>query len=149
MISNKFQNRHPPARDECDAGQKGSAVKVSLDNNDARHVIRAYDKGIIRINDTEYQSSLVVSNETLIPDWPPATLAALTAEHIDTLLQLKPEIIILGTGDVHQFPAAALFAEVYRQRIGVEIMSTEAACRTYNILTAEERNVVAGLIIEP
>jgi uncharacterized protein len=123
-------------------------VKFSLDDNSAVYVIRAYDKGIIKINDTEYRRSLVVSNETIVPDWEPGRIDDLVASHMQTLLELDPEVIVLGTGDVHRFPPQSVFAEIYQQRIGLEIMTTEAACRTYNILTSENRKVVAGLILD-
>ncbi len=74
------------------------------------------------------------------------TIEALLSEHLETLIELQPEIVLLGTGQKLQFPESKILAKLHNQQLGVEIMDTAAACRTYNILMMEGRFVVAGMI---
>ncbi|NOX77104.1 MAG: Xcc1710-like domain-containing protein [Gammaproteobacteria bacterium] len=95
--------------------------------------------------------SLIISAKQLIDDWPPETIEELRVEHIAAIVALEPELILLGTGATLQFPEREMLMQLRSQRVsgrqvGVEIMDTAAACRTYNILMAEGRHVVAGLI---
>jgi uncharacterized protein len=62
------------------------------------------------------------------------------------VLALEPEVVLLGTGARQQFLHPSRLAPIYRAGVGVEIMTTAAACRTFNILVAEERRVVAALL---
>ena len=77
------------------------------------------------------------------------TLESLTHDNIAALALLKPELVLFGTGDLLRFPDSRLLASLAAARIGAEIMDTRAACRTYNILAEEGRNVAAALIIPP
>jgi uncharacterized protein len=67
--------------------------------------------------------------------------------HVEQILALKPELIIIGTGNKLVFPAVELYSSIIQHGIGVDFMDTGAACRTYNILMSEDRDVVAGLIL--
>jgi uncharacterized protein len=80
-------------------------------------------------------------------DWPPASFEALTAAHLQSLLALKPEIVLLGTGELQRFPRPDIIRPLVEAGIGVEVMTVPAACRTYNILVAEERRVAAALLL--
>lgn len=64
------------------------------------------------------------------------------------ILEMQPEVVLIGTGHSLRFPEPHLLAPVIRQGLGYEVMDTQAACRTYNILANESRNVVAALLIE-
>ena len=123
-------------------------MKLTLDINTAAYMIRSYEPGIIRVNDETLHGSLVVSNDALVRDWPPTGVASLEAAHIDIILDLEPEIILLGTGHAQHFPDSELLREAIRRGIGFEIMDTSAACRTYNLLASEDRKVAAGLILD-
>jgi uncharacterized protein len=74
--------------------------------------------------------------------------AALTAEHLAQLTAFPCDVLLLGTGRRQRFPAPALLRPLIESGRGYEIMDTAAACRTYNILVAEGRIVLAALIIE-
>jgi uncharacterized protein len=111
------------------------------------NVIRAYAPGEIRIKTEVYTSSLVVSAKVLQSNWPLKEIAVLEDSHIEPILREEPELIILGTGTSLIFPAADKLRPIIESGIGYEIMDTGAACRTYNMLIAEGRHVVAGLII--
>jgi len=109
--------------------------------------VRAYDHGVVTIGNTRYQRSLILTRERLIPDWRPQRTEDLNPEDFDLLRAAQPEIVLLGTGTVLRFPPPALTAPLLQAGIGVEIMDTAAACRTYNILLAEQRDVAAALLL--
>jgi uncharacterized protein len=122
-------------------------MPLTLDDNQAAYQIRAYKPGFIQINEITYTQSLILSANQVIDDWHPQTLADLTQTDLQIIIPLKPAILLIGTGEILRFPSVELYGELINQGIGVEIMDTSAACRTYNVLTAEDRNVVAALII--
>jgi uncharacterized protein len=122
-------------------------LKIEREQPDGRNAFTGYGEGYVEVNKTRYRQSLVVSAERVIPDWPAATIDALSADHLAAILELRPEIVLLGTGAAFTFPEPGLLAPLYKAGIGVEVMDTPAACRTYNILLGEGRNVVAALIV--
>ena len=83
--------------------------------------------------------------EQLLP-WAPATFAELKAEHFAPIAAMKPEVVLLGTGGKLRFPHPSITRSLSDACIGVEVMDLQAACRTYNILMAEERKVAAALL---
>ena len=111
-----------------------------------QHLIQAYTLGKITVDNSYYHSSLIISPAGL-EIWQPQTLNDLMPGHFQRIIQLAPEVLLLGTGEQLYFPAPELLAEVYQQQIGVEVMTTQAACYTYNVLASEERHVVAALLI--
>lgn len=122
-------------------------MTLSLDGNNATYQIRAYQPGSIKINDTLYHQSLIVTPNQCITDWPPQSIDAMTREQFNLILTLQPTLILLGTGHSLIFPSLEITRDAIERGIGLEIMDTHAACRTYQALTAEDRNVVAALII--
>jgi len=113
----------------------------------AANVIRAFGPDWIRIGEREYRQNLIVTPDAVVSGWAPAGFAALTAEDFASLLEYTPEIVLLGTGAVQRFPHPRLIAALTQARVGVDAMDTRAACRTFNILIAEDRRVVAALVI--
>jgi len=111
------------------------------------YLIQGYGSGRVVINERVYTDGLIVSPEQLIIGWGPATMPEMSAEHFDALIMLAPQVIILGTGARQIFPDPALYFSIMERGIGLEVMDTGAACRTYNILMAEGRAVAAGLIL--
>ena len=84
----------------------------------------------------------------MAPGFAPQGFDALAEADFERLLETSPEIVLLGTGATQRFPHPRLTAPLHRARVGLEVMDTRAACRTYNILVAEGRNVTAALIVE-
>jgi len=113
----------------------------------AGNTIRAYASGQITINEEVIVTSVIVTPDRIIRDWLPDAFGDLEPRHIARLEELQPEIIVLGTGERLRFPGAEFTAGFLSRGIGVEIMDTRAACRTYNILLSEDRRVVAALLI--
>ncbi|MDY6813791.1 MAG: Mth938-like domain-containing protein [Pseudomonadota bacterium] len=122
-------------------------MKLHLDARTGENRVRGYDRTSVRINETTYRRSLLLMPEEIVADWPPATLADLRAEHLEQVAALAPEVVLLGTGARLCFPPPATLAPLHHAGIGVEVMSTDAACRTYNILSGEGRRVLAALLI--
>jgi uncharacterized protein len=115
------------------------------------NLIRSYGGGELHINDTVYRGALVVSAAALFNEPHLITFDALLSDEVwgadaSRILALDPEVVLLGTGARQIFPPAAFGARLMRKSIGVEIMDTGAACRTYNVLVAEQRRVVAVLL---
>jgi uncharacterized protein len=105
--------------------------------------------GWVRIGDDDYRANVVLTADSVTAGFAPNGFDALTDADFERLLRTSPEIVLLGTGATQRFPHPRLTAPLHRAQVGVEVMDTRAACRTYNILVAEGRNVAAALIIEP
>jgi len=125
-------------------------MKLSLELGSATHRIHAYGEGVITINETEYDQPLVVMPELVITPWSPPAVKDLQSIDFTAIDDHDREILLLGTGRHQHFPDARLIADMAHRGIGLEVMDTAAACRTYNVLMAEERRVAAALfMIEP
>jgi uncharacterized protein len=122
-------------------------MRLNLDFNKTSNIIQAYREGCITINGQDIHQSLIVAPDRLIADWVPQNFLQLQEDHFQIIEQLQPEIVLLGTGARQQFPHPRLTSRLLQRRIGVEVMGTAAACRTYNIIVAEGRQVVAALLI--
>ncbi len=124
----------------------GAGMKFSQADPSDGYLVEAYAPGRIQIDGRIFSVGLILSPRQLVPEWGPARAEDLTATHLEALLALDPQVILLGTGARQVFPPAALLASVFKRGIGLEVMDTGAACRTYNILMGEGRQVVAGLL---
>lgn len=120
---------------------------LSLDDTAARYQIRGYQPGKIQVNDEIYHRSIIISKDELITDWEPQNISELTAKSLACTTHLKPAILLIGTGEKHALIKPQIYGELINLGIGVEIMDTSAACRTFNALSAENREVVAALLI--
>jgi len=112
------------------------------------NTIRGFEPDSIQINNQSFTNSLIVMPDLLVENWPIAHPAQLSVEIIRQLLEFQAEIILIGTGLKHQLLDPLISLEAIKHGIGIEIMTTEAACHTYNILLGEERAVLAALIID-
>lgn len=112
------------------------------------NLIRRFTGSEIHIAELVIRQPVIVMADRLVLDWSPPPVAKLAVEHLKPLLDLAPDVILLGTGRRQVFPPATLTAAILHQGIGIEIMDTAAACRTYNILAAELRRVAAALYVE-
>lgn len=124
-------------------------MKFEREQADGKNTFTGYGPGYVEVNRARHAASLVVSGDRVITGWPASSLAALTGDHFAAVLELAPEIVLLGTGERFEFPDPAVLAPLHRAGVGVEVMDTPAACRTYNILLGEGRNVVAALVVAP
>lgn len=122
-------------------------MSLSEDHSTATYQIKSFSPGKIGINDKTYTNSIIISPTQLIADWHPRTVDMITDADLQLLLTLHPSIILLGTGEKSRILPAKKVACLLEKNFHVECMSTAAACRTYTVLSAEGRHVVAGLII--
>lgn len=136
-------------------------MKFTQDTFGGGYAIRAYDTGTVTVigpgdprGDTAVPrsevltASFVIAPQRLLRDWLPRTYAELTPEHLSRLLELELEVLLLGTGAIFRYPPAALLEPLTNRGIGVEVMDSGAACRTYNVLAAEGRQVVAAILLD-
>ena len=122
-------------------------MKIEREQAEGKNLFTGYGEGYVEVNRARHGASLVVAAHRIVTDWPARSVEALTADHLAAIVELKPEIAIIGSGATFRFPDPARLALLHQARIGVEVMDTPAACRTYNILLGEGRNVVAALIL--
>lgn len=120
-------------------------MQLTLERTGDANRIRAYDIGSVTVNESVYCGVTVVTPDRIIEDWLPVAVHALEIEHMRQLIALDAEILLLGTGRRQQFPEPRMLGEVMHAGVGIEVMTTEAACRTYNVLLAEGRRVAAAL----
>ena len=123
-------------------------MQLILDTPLGNYQIRSYTTGNIQVNDQQLHHSIIISPYQLMENWLPQSLDEMTAEHLKIVLDWKPHVVLLGSGSNFSFPDAKLLADFYQHRIGIEVMDTGSACRTYNVLAAEGRQVVAALLIK-
>ncbi len=122
-------------------------LKLHLSKSSKQNIFTGYGLGYVVVNQKRYERSLIVLPDHIIENWQIQTFEQLSAEHFELLLPLQPEIMLLGTGTTLRFPCPSITKKLIALKTGVEVMDTNAACRTYNILMAEGRNVAAALLI--
>jgi len=120
-------------------------MKLERDGSAFGHRIDGYDEHGIRIDGRIHAATVLVSPHALQPDFPVQSVEALDHPAVARLLELGPELVLIGTGARQRFPPPPLLAPLYARGIGVEIMRTSSACRVYAVLAAEGRRVVALL----
>ncbi|MEO8057605.1 MAG: Mth938-like domain-containing protein [Burkholderiales bacterium] len=123
-------------------------MKLQADRIEGQNAIARHGPGGVIVNGIEHRSSVLVPWIGTVAAWPVADFAALTEGHFEMLAELRPELVIFGSGSRIRFPRPALLRPLIERRIGVETMDTAAACRTYNVLLAEGRSVLAALLFE-
>lgn len=122
-------------------------MKLHASGLSSLNTFTGYGAGFVTINGVRHESSIIVLPQELIP-WDVAGFDALTAESFTGLAAKPLEVVLLGTGDKLRFPHPRLTQALSAARIGLEVMDLQAACRTYNILMAEERKVAAALLFQ-
>ena len=123
-------------------------MKLHLAQNPGQQLFTGYGTGYVAVNNVRYDRSVVVSPRS-VSDWRVGAFEDLAAADFEFIATLKAEIVIFGTGAVQRFPRPELARMLAASGAGVEIMDSRAACRTYNILAAEGRKVVAAILIQP
>jgi uncharacterized protein len=126
-------------------------MRLHLTTAENNYLITAYGLGddghFVEINKQKYAQSLIVTANQLILDWQAVDLTNIDVANFEQLIALKPEVVLFGTGEKHQFLHPRAYQTLTAHGIPLECMTTAAACRTYNILMSEGRNVAAALLI--
>lgn len=120
-------------------------MKLHLASGAGLNLFSGYGTGFVAVNNVRYEKCVVVSPQAVI-EWGVSGFEALTAADFGFIQALKPEIMILGTGATQRFPRPELTRALAATGMGVEVMDSRAACRTYNILATEGRKVVAAIL---
>ena len=120
-------------------------MKLHASAPSGAQIVTAYGDDYVTVNGVRYEESIVVLPDR-VQAWAARSFESLGEQHFTGLSEMGAEIVIRGTGGRQRFPHPRLTAPLARARIGLEVMSLQAACRTYNILVAEERKVAAALL---
>lgn len=121
-------------------------MKFTQENSQGSNVFSNYGGGALTVNDVEHQNSLLIFPD-LLRDWPVTNATELQISDFEIFVERRPDIMILGTGATQQFPSIELRRELAKLQIQLDVMDTAAACRTYNLLVSEDRNIGAAVIV--
>lgn len=124
-------------------------MKFALQGPTSANLVQACSKTEIRVGERLIRASVILTPTDMVLDWPPRSIRELLPEHLQRALDFAPEVILLGTGSRQDFPDTHVLAPVHRAGIGIEVMDTRAACRTFNVLVQEGRKVAAALMLDP
>jgi len=123
-------------------------MKIELDSEfSTSNKIISYSDVSFTLKETQIKTNLVISKDRLIDNWSVDSYQNLATQHLDQFISWQPELILIGTGMIPSFPNPELIAYAGSKNIGLEIMDTGAACRSYNLLIDEGRDVVACLFL--
>ena len=122
-------------------------MKLHLNPAGGLQLFTGYGTGYVSVNNVRYERCVVVTPQA-VSEWAVGGFEQLVAADFGFIAELKPEIVILGTGARQRFPGADLGKALAESGAGVEVMDTRAACRTYNILASEGRKVVAAIVLD-
>jgi len=122
------------------------AVDLTLERPGDHLSIQSVTADGMQIADRWYAGPLILSATELLTDWAAQQFADLSEQQLERVFDLNPEVVLVGTGPQQMFPAPELLVCFYPRNIGVEFMNTRAACRTFNVLVSDHRNVVAALL---
>lgn len=123
-------------------------MKLQADRIEGQNAISRHGVEGVVVNGVEHRQSVLVPWQGPVMPWGVAGFESLTAASFDAIAALQPELVVFGSGERLRFPKPALLQTLMKRRIGLETMDTPAACRTYNVLLAEGRSVVAALLFD-
>ena len=121
-------------------------MEFNLELPQNQFFIRSVSEEGICVHKDYYTSPFIISGERIVPDWGVKSIDDINEESLQEIFDLQPEVILIGTGKTQIFLPPATQAHFFRQNFGFEVMTTDAACRTFNVLVAEGRHVVAALL---
>jgi len=120
-------------------------MKLHQATGEGQNLFTGYGDDHVQINRERHDGSLIVTPDAILA-WDVVRFEELDEHHFQGLLDHHPEVVILGTGATQRFPHPRLSAALAAAGVGMEVMDTRAACRTYNILLAEGRKVIAAIL---
>lgn len=123
-------------------------MKLHLASTESLNTVTAYGDGYVDVNQRRYRHPLLLTPRGAVQAWDVGNFDQLTADSFNAVLAAEPAVLLVGTGERQRFVHPRLLARLHAARIGVESMDTPAACRTYNILMAEGRQVAAALLLK-
>ena len=121
-------------------------MEFNLEVPQNQFFIRSVSEKGICVNHDFFNRPIIISGQRIVPDWNVASVEDINEESLQAVFDLEPEVILIGTGNTQIFLAPAIQVHFFRHNVGFEVMTTDAACRTFNVLAAEGRHVVAALL---
>lgn len=122
-------------------------MKFTLEPASQTNLIRGYSATQILIGEQRIERSCILTATRLITDWQPAAFDDLQPAHLEAIFALAPELVLIASGATQRFASAAVRAAFAQRGVGLEVMHLGAACRTFNVLVQEERQVAAALFL--
>ena len=110
------------------------------------NTVTGYGTDHIDVNRVRHGGALILTPDSPVQAWDAGRLDQLQAEHFRAVLAHAPELVLIGTGPTQRFLPPPLTLPLAQARVGFEVMDSAAACRTFNILVAEGRRVVAAFV---
>ena len=121
-------------------------MEFNLEAPQNEFYVRSVGEEGIRVHQDYYHKPFILSGERIIPQWDVESVEDIDEESLRRIFELEPEVVLIGTGKTQRFLPPATQAHFIRRHVGFEVMPTQAACRTFNVLISEGRRVVAGLL---
>ena len=121
-------------------------MEFTLEVPQNQYFIRSVSAAGIRVDQEIFVNPFIISGQRIVPQWNVESIDDINEESLQAIFDLEPEVILIGTGDSQIFLPPATQVHFFRRNFGFEVMTTDAACRTFNVLVAEGRHVVAALL---
>ena len=121
-------------------------MEFNLEVPENQFFIRSVSEKGIRVHLDYYNKPFVLSGQRIIPDWDVTSIEDINEASLEVIFELQPEVVLVGTGKTQVFLPPATQIHFFRRQVGFEVMTTDAACRTFNVLASEGRHVVAALL---
>ena len=122
-------------------------MKFHLIQSDNKNLITGYDLNWVEVNQERHQTSLIITPNQLLLEWPVKTIKDIKENSFDAIESFNIEIILLGTGNIQEYLEPRLLEYFSKKNMAIECMNNQSACRTYNILANEERKVLLALML--
>ena len=123
-------------------------MEFTRENAGEANAILGCSDGGVQLRSRSVSGPVIITREAVLEGWRPPEVGRLSIADFAGLLELKPEVVLLGTGERQLLPSPALYADFAARGIGLEVMDSNAACRTYNVLMAEGRSVLAAILMD-
>ena len=121
-------------------------MEFNLEVPENQFFIRSVSEKGIRVHNDYYNKPFILSGQRIVPEWDVTSIDDISEANLEVIFELQPEVVLIGTGKTQVFLSPTAQMHFFRRNIGFEVMTTDAACRTFNVLAAEGRHVVAALL---
>ena len=121
-------------------------MEFNLEVPENQFFIRSVSEQGIRVHKDLFNKPFIISGQRIVPEWNVRSVSDINEKNLQRIFEMEPEVILIGTGNTQEFLPPATQAHFFRRNVGFEVMTTDAACRTFNVLVSEGRQVVAALL---